>query len=60
MAKIHTVEWTPAILPHPVTRIAMNTNWYGLKGEDAQDRGRVHPHVAQQPTVLKLKFTETE
>jgi hypothetical protein len=37
MAKIHTVEWTPAILPHPVTRIAMNTNWYGLKGEDAQD-----------------------
>jgi hypothetical protein len=37
LAKIHTVEWTCAILPHPVTRIAMNTNWYGLKGEDAQD-----------------------
>jgi hypothetical protein len=37
MAKIHTVEWTPAILPHPVVRTAMDTNWYGLKGEDAQD-----------------------
>jgi hypothetical protein len=37
MAKIHTVEWTPAILPHPVTRVAMHTNWYGLTGEDAQD-----------------------
>lgn len=34
MAKVHTVEWTPAILPHPVIEIAMNTNWYGLaKGE---------------------------
>jgi hypothetical protein len=36
MAKIHTVEWTPAILPHPVVRTAMNTNWYGLAG-DLQD-----------------------
>jgi hypothetical protein len=32
MAKIHTVEWTPAILPHPVIQIAMHTNWYGLSG----------------------------
>ena len=30
MAKIHTVEWTPAILPHPLTRLALRTNWYGL------------------------------
>jgi hypothetical protein len=33
MAKIHTVEWTPAILPHPVVQIAMNTNWNGIAGE---------------------------
>jgi hypothetical protein len=37
MAKIHTVEWTPAILPHPVTQLAMNVNWHGLAGEDLQD-----------------------
>ncbi len=37
MAKIHTVEWTPAILPHPVIRVAMNVNWSGIVGEDAQD-----------------------
>ena len=37
MAKIHTVEWTPAILPHPVIEIAMNTNWNGLAGSDLQD-----------------------
>lgn len=36
MAKIHTIEWTPAILPHPVVGIAMNTNWKGLTG-DLQD-----------------------
>lgn len=33
MAKIHTVEWTPAILAHPVLEVAMNTNWWGLIGE---------------------------
>lgn len=33
MAKIHTIEWTPAILPHPALQIAMNANWWGLMGE---------------------------
>lgn len=36
MAKIHTVEWTPAIVPHPVIEIGMNANWNGLTG-DLQD-----------------------
>jgi hypothetical protein len=33
-AKIHTVEWTPAILPHPVTQIALHANWWGILGPD--------------------------
>jgi hypothetical protein len=33
MAKIHTVEWTPAVVPHPIIRLAMNTNWRGLAGK---------------------------
>jgi hypothetical protein len=33
MAKIHTVEWTPAILGHPAVHISMNTNWWGVLGE---------------------------
>jgi hypothetical protein len=37
MAKIHTVDWTPAIIPHPIIKVAMNTNWNGLAGEDLQD-----------------------
>jgi hypothetical protein len=30
MAKIHTVEWTPAILPNEAANAALNANWYGL------------------------------
>ena len=33
LAKIHTVEWTPAILPNPVTTAALRTNWHGLLGD---------------------------
>lgn len=33
MAKIHTVEWTPAILAHPALQIAMHANWWGIVGE---------------------------
>jgi Animal haem peroxidase len=32
-AKIHTVEWTPAIIAHPTTESGMRANWYGLMGE---------------------------
>jgi hypothetical protein len=34
LAKIHTVEWTPAIIAHPATKIAMSTNWWGIGGKD--------------------------
>jgi hypothetical protein len=37
MAKIHSVEWTPAILPHPVIEIAMNANWSGLAPGDLRE-----------------------
>ncbi len=33
MAKIHTVEWTPAILGHPALQVAMHSNWWGIAGE---------------------------
>ena len=33
MAKIHTVEWTPAILAHPALELAMNANWLGPQRE---------------------------
>jgi hypothetical protein len=30
IAKIHTIEWTPAILAHPALQLGMHTNWSGL------------------------------
>ena len=33
MAKIHTVEWTPAIIANPITERAMYSNWWGLIGQ---------------------------
>ena len=33
MAKIHTVDWTPAIIAHPTTVRALRANWCGLLGE---------------------------
>jgi hypothetical protein len=47
MAKIHTVEWTPAILGHPALQIAMNANWWGLAGEKVKRLfGRISPSEA--------------
>lgn len=41
-AKIHTVEWTPAILPHPVTKIALHANWWGILGPEVKQKwGRI-------------------
>lgn len=44
MAKIHTVEWTPAILGHPTLQLAMDSNWWGLMGEKFHKLlGRIAP-----------------
>lgn len=31
MAKIHTVEWTPALLDNQMLHVGMRSNWYGMK-----------------------------
>ncbi len=36
MAKIHTVEWTPAILANPALEFGMNANWFGALGAKQQ------------------------
>jgi hypothetical protein len=33
MAKIHTVDWTPAIISHPTTTYALRANWWGIEME---------------------------
>jgi hypothetical protein len=42
MAKIHTVEWTPAIIGHPTTERAIRATWWGLLGERVRRKyGRI-------------------
>jgi Animal haem peroxidase len=44
MAKIHTVDWTPAIIAHPTSVLALRANWWGLAGEQFDKRfGRLTP-----------------
>jgi hypothetical protein len=32
-AKIHTAEWTPAVINHPTTVAALRANWWGVASE---------------------------
>jgi hypothetical protein len=38
LAKIHTVEWTPALLGNPIMQTGMRVNWWGLTGEKLTNR----------------------
>jgi hypothetical protein len=33
MAKIHTVDWTPAVIAHPTAMHGLRANWWGILGE---------------------------
>ena len=54
MAKIHTVEWTPAIIANPVTERAMYANWWGLLG-DGELRDKYQGEVEQLYQDLQKK-----
>lgn len=41
MAKIHTTEWTPAIIAHPTTQVGMRMNWWGISERLKRWVGRV-------------------
>jgi hypothetical protein len=41
MAKIHTTEWTPAILAHPTTEVGARINWWGISERLKRSCGRV-------------------
>ncbi|MDP9248752.1 MAG: heme peroxidase [Candidatus Dormibacteraeota bacterium] len=56
LAKIHTVDWTPAILGHPTLEVAMRANWWGLAGE------RIHGllgRVSQSEVISGIPGSET-
>jgi hypothetical protein len=44
LAKIHTVEWTPAVIAHPTSVAGLQATWYGLAGRRLHDVfGRLSP-----------------
>jgi hypothetical protein len=54
MAKIHTVEWTPAILPNPVLNTALNANWFGILTQllrRGKDKKTVAPIKIRNPEM---------
>jgi hypothetical protein len=41
MAKVHTLEWTPAMIAHPTTEHSIRAIWYGLLGKHVRRLGRI-------------------
>ena len=57
VAKIHTVEWTPAVISHPTTVLALRTNWWGLAGERVHERfGR----ISRSEVISGIPGSETQ
>jgi hypothetical protein len=57
MAKIHTTEWTPAIIAHPTTRYAMRATWSGIIGERLRRR---LGHVASGELLSGIPGSKTD
>jgi hypothetical protein len=59
MAKIHTVEWTPAIIAHPTTQHAMHAQWYGLISTRAKRLRELAP-FARSELLTGIPGTPTD
>jgi hypothetical protein len=57
MAKIHTVEWTPAIVAHPTTARAIRATWWGVLGERFRRR---HGRVGQGEILSGIPGSRTD
>jgi hypothetical protein len=57
LAKIHTVEWTPAVTAHPTAVSALHANWWGLAGKRLHDAfGR----ISDSEVISGIPGSETE
>ncbi|MBC9250098.1 peroxidase [Pseudomonas alcaligenes] len=57
MAKIHTVEWTPAVIANPVTERAMYANWWGLLGAGPnRDKYQAEARMLQEDLASSNSF----
>ena len=58
MAKIHTVEWTPAILAHPALQIGMSANWW-VRGLESIYRFVRHSKRMSRDDAVETRFPMT-
>jgi hypothetical protein len=57
LAKIHTIEWTPAIISHPTAIAALQANWFGLAGERI---ARAFGRISDSEAISGILGAETE
>jgi hypothetical protein len=57
LAKIHTVEWTPAVISHPTTVFALRANWFGVAGERI---ARAFGRISSSEVISGIPGAETE
>ena len=57
LAKIHTIEWTPAVTAHPTAAAGLHANWYGLAG---QKLGRFLEHFGHDEILTGIPGTATD
>jgi hypothetical protein len=57
LAKIHTVEWTPAVFGHPTINTALRTNWFGLVGEQVR---RAFGRISDSEVISGIPGSKTD
>lgn len=57
LAKIHTVEWTPAIISHPTTQAALRANWWGLEMQRLHD---VFGRISDSEVISGIPGSQTD
>jgi hypothetical protein len=67
LAKIHTIEWTSALLDHPTVQLALDVNWWGLAGKTIKKLvGRISENevisgiVGGHPNHFRVPYSLTE
>ncbi len=56
-AKIHTVEWTPAIISHPTSQFALKANWWGIEMEQLN---RIFDRLSSSEVISGIPGSETD
>jgi hypothetical protein len=56
-AKIHTAEWTPAIICHPTTVMALRANWWGVASEKVR---KAFGRISRSEVISGIPGSETD